>query len=296
MAAVATPTKPINWADDEDDEFQGSDTIDANGIRTVIEYKTNEAGKRVKITRRIKRTLRTALVDHVVAERKQWAKFGADKGKGPGLDNATTTVAERVDLRLSAGNKFQEVEPDETAQLKEKLGAKKIMCRLCKGDHFTSKCPHKAVLAPLTGEDAGDADDMPVEGAVGGAPGPSAAGGKSVYVPPSLRAGAARGAGEMMGRPGGGNRDDLPTLRITNVSEDASEDDLRELFMRFGRVARVFLGRDRETGIGKGYAFVSYEDRAAAQKAIDRMNGFGYDNLILSVAWSQPREPRPGGA
>lgn len=45
------------------------------------------------------------MVDHVVAERKQWAKFGADKGKKSGLDNATTTVAERVDLKLSAGNK-----------------------------------------------------------------------------------------------------------------------------------------------------------------------------------------------
>jgi len=45
------------------------------------------------------------MVDHVVAERKQWAKFGAEKGKKPGLDTATTTMAERVDLKLSAGNK-----------------------------------------------------------------------------------------------------------------------------------------------------------------------------------------------
>lgn len=41
---------------------------------------------------------------------------------------------------------------DESVQLKEKLGAKKIVCRLCKGDHFTSKCPHKAILAPITGD------------------------------------------------------------------------------------------------------------------------------------------------
>jgi len=198
-----------------------------------------------------------------------------------------------VDLKLSAGNKHREVEVDESTRTKEKLGVKKIMCRLCKGDHFTSKCPHKAVLAPLAGEDGDAPDDAPhAEGALAAA-GSAAGGGKSVYVPPSLRAGAGRGAGEMMGRPGG-NRDDLPTLRVTNVSEDASEDDLRDLFSRFGRVARVFIGKDRETGIGKGYAFVSYEDRAHAQKAIDKMNGFGYDNLILSVGWSQPREARPG--
>jgi len=296
MAAVATNTVKPSWADDVDDldEFKPSDTIDANGIRTIIEFTTNENGKRVKITRRIKRTLQTSLVDHVVAERKQWAKFGADKGKKPGLDKATTTIAERVELKLSAGNKAAEPEVDEEAQVRKQLGNKKIMCRLCKGDHFTSKCPHKEVLAPLGGDtDAGVGDDdgPAADGfgsGLGGAPGGS--GGK--YVPPSMRAGG-RGAGEMMGR-AGANRDDLPTLRVTNVSEDASEDDLRELFSRFGRVARVFIGKDRETGIGKGFAFVSFDEKAHAQRALEKMHGFGYDSLILSVQWSQPREQRPG--
>lgn len=38
---------------------------------------------------------------------------------------------------------------------------------------------------------------------------------------------------------------------------------------------------------GKGFAFVSFEDRAVAQRAIEKMNGRGYDNLILSVGWSR---------
>ena len=106
------------------------------------------------------------------------------------------------------------------------------------------------------------------------------------YVPPSMRgAGGVRAPGESMR--GVGNRDDLPTLRVTNISEDTQENDLRELFGVFGRVARVYVGRDRETGAGKGFAFVSFEDKAAAQKAIDKVNGRGYDNLILSVQWSR---------
>ncbi len=100
-----------------------------------------------------------------------------------------------------------------------------------------------------------------------------------------MRAGAGRGAGESMR--GTGNREDLPTLRVTNISEDTQENDLRELFGVFGRVARVYVGRDRETGAGKGFAFVSFEDRAVAQKALERVNGKGYDNLILSVQWSR---------
>ena len=78
-------------------------------------------------------------------------------------------------------------------------------------------------------------------------------------------------------------REDLPTLRVTNVSEDTTDNDLRELFSNFGRVARVYIGRDRETGIGKGYAFVSFEDRAVAQRAMEKVHGMGKEGLPLCL-------------
>ena len=88
-----------------------------------MEYTINEDGKKVKvhlffclghartfilnrqITRKIKRILQKAIVDHSVAERKNWAKFGQERGNKPGPDRATTTVGENVTLKLSAGNK-----------------------------------------------------------------------------------------------------------------------------------------------------------------------------------------------
>jgi len=99
-----------------------------------------------------------------------------------------------------------------------------------------------------------------------------------------MRAGA-RGAGESMR--GTGSRDDLPTLRVTNISEDTGESDLRELFGNFGYVVRVYVGRDRETGVGKGFAFVSFDNKADAQRAMEKVHGRGYDNLILNVQWSR---------
>lgn len=50
-----------------------------------------------------------------------------------------------------------DVEPSEEQTLKANLakaGAGKVLCRLCKGDHFTAKCPYKESLAGLdtTGE------------------------------------------------------------------------------------------------------------------------------------------------
>ncbi|TFK66927.1 translation initiation factor 3, RNA-binding subunit [Pluteus cervinus] len=275
-----------SWADDVDElDSKGEDVVDENGVRTTIEYAVNEDGK--KITRRIKRTLQ--VVEHAVADRQKWDKFGKEKGNKPGPDRATTTVGEDLVFKLSAGNKIGTTKEEQTEPEKEKpkaVGTGKVICRLCKGGHFTAKCPYKKQLGDLDGENAPPADDDfgagpdPAPQPIGGG---ASAGGK--YVPPSRRTGA---TGESMGRPGG-SRDDLPTLRVTNISEDTQENDLRELFGSFGRVARVYVGRDRETGIGKGFAFVSFEERGNAAKAMEKLHGRGYDNLILSVQWSQPR-------
>ncbi|KAL9938384.1 hypothetical protein V8E36_003007, partial [Tilletia maclaganii] len=62
-------------------------------------------------------------------------------------------------------------------------------------------------------------------------------------------------------------------MRVTNLTEEAEEDDLRELFSRFGPVTRVFLGRDRETGACKGYAFVTFEIREDADRARQKVDG-----------------------
>ncbi|KAJ7802402.1 eukaryotic translation initiation factor 3 subunit G-domain-containing protein [Mycena olivaceomarginata] len=290
LVADQTPAK-TSWADelDEAEHPKNEDFVDENGIRTTIEYTVNEDGKKVKITRRTRRVLQKSVVDHTVAERLKWDKFGAEKGKASGPDRATTTVGENVALKISAGNKHAnepEKEEESTKTKLAKAGAGKVVCRLCKGDHFTAKCPHKEALAGLEVDPAADEDGAALGG---GDAAPTlglgaSAGGK--YVPPSMRG---PGGTRTAGPPGGGSRDDLPTLRVTNISEDTQESDLRELFGLFGRVARVYVGRDRETGAGKGFAFVSFEERAVAQKAMEKVNGKGYDNLILSVQWSQPR-------
>ena len=67
----------------------------------------------------------------------------------------------------------------------------------------------------------------------------------------------------------------------------AEEGELREMFERFGRVQRVFLAKDRETGLAKGFAFISYLDRNDAVKACNKMDGFGFKHLILRVEFAK---------
>ena len=57
----------------------------------------------------------------------------------------------------------------------------------------------------------------------------------------------------------------------------AEENDLREIFERFGRVTRVFLAKDRETGRAKGFAFISFQDRTDAAKACEKIDGCKFD-------------------
>ncbi|KAI5120601.1 hypothetical protein M0805_008078 [Coniferiporia weirii] len=291
LSSMASSTaQKHSWADDVDEFEQPSlpkpaEVSEEGDVITVIEFSVNDEGKKVKITKRIRRTLQKAVVGQAVAERKGWAKFGQERGKKPGPDRATTTVGENVALKISAGNKTTEADlvPEDSLKANlAKAGAGKVVCRTCKGDHYTARCPYKDSLAGFE-ETPPMGDDDAV------APAAATVGGK--YVPPSMRAGGGTRMGESMGRPGVG-RDDLPTLRVTNVSEDTTDQDLRELFSNFGRVVRVYIGRDRETGQGKGYAFVSFEDRVNAERALHKVNGMGYDNLILNCQWSQPREQR----
>ncbi|GAA5824327.1 hypothetical protein JCM5353_007027 [Sporobolomyces roseus] len=279
-----------SWADDvENQDFPPrQESTDKDGVTTIVEYRLNDEGKKVKVTRKIKRTLTKTSVNHVVAERMGWAKFGQEKGAAPGPHAATTTVGENVRLRIQAGGiKRDEPEEDPMESMRTQLKDKKVSCRYCGGDHFTARCPYKDTLGAALGEgeEAAPGSDMPTSDDPSAV---RAAGGK--YVPPSMRAGA-KGTGETMG--GRGNRDDYPTLRVTNLSEDARDDDLWDLFGRFGKINRIYVGKDQETGLCKGFGFVSFESRTDAETAMKKVHGLPYDHLILQVQWSVPKGEQP---
>jgi hypothetical protein len=116
-----------------------------------------------------------------------------------------------------------------------------------------------------------------------GGEGESPAGGASgKYVPPNMRGGGGGGGGG-----GREERDESNTLRVTNISEDAQERDLKELFEKFGHVARIYLAKDKETGQSRGFAYVTYARREDAQTAMGALDGYGYDHLILKVEWAE---------
>ena len=234
-------------------------------------------------------------------------RFGDERGKAAGPDSKTTIIGENIHFKIAPVTKVScivshevglathipqqvEVIPEADPGSKAPTG-KAVVCRLCKGGHYTAKCPYKDQLAAI---DQVDVEGDGADGPAGDSSMPRGLGSTTNgrYIPPSVlfllpvcvsiadtlsrgqRAGG--GAGESMYR----SRDDLPTLRITSLSVDADDNDLRSLFEGFGRVARANVVRDRDTRESKGFGFVSFENRKDGEKALAKMNGYGESSKI----------------
>jgi len=213
-----------DWADDGDEDQTPSlpapEVIkNSNGTETHISYRLREDGKKVKTTRIIRRSVIKATVNPRVAERRAWAKFGASAKDGQGPQSDTTTVGEDIQLNPRQGFKSGDAAEKEQVgavelEKQSKMKNATVKCRICNGDHFTARCPFKGTMAPEGDPGTGlpPAEDMMAE-----TTGTASSGVKGSYVPPALRKGAGASVGEKMGG-GKYERDDLATLRVTNVS------------------------------------------------------------------------------
>ncbi|KAJ8920236.1 hypothetical protein NQ315_011897 [Exocentrus adspersus] len=274
-----------SWADEvelEGGALPPSTKIFENGYKIVTEYKYNEDNKKVKIVRTYK--VEKRIVSKSIALRKTWKKFGESANDKPGPDPATTIVGEDVYMQyITSKEEDNKTEDDGLDKLKA-LGDKNVVkCRTCNGDHWTSMCPWKDTL--LAGGKVPDDKKAPAAGGGAAPGGDSGKPGGSKYVPPSMRDGATkRTDGPSMAR-----RDDsYSAIRIANLSDSTTETDLEELVKPFGPLQKLFLAKDKQTGLCKGFAYIHFKFRNDAAKAISLLNGYGYDHLILNVDWSKP--------
>jgi cold-inducible RNA-binding protein len=81
-------------------------------------------------------------------------------------------------------------------------------------------------------------------------------------------------------------------LFVGNLSWDAVEDDLQELFGKAGTVSEVAVMRDRFTGRARGFAFVTMSSSEEAQEAIRQLEGQEFMGRPLKVNIARPKEER----
>ena len=84
-------------------------------------------------------------------------------------------------------------------------------------------------------------------------------------------------------------------MYVGNLSFDATEQDLRDLFGSHGEVTEVFIPTDRESGRPRGFAFVTMESADAMNNAIEALNGNEYQGRALVVNEAKPQSNTGGG-
>lgn len=84
-------------------------------------------------------------------------------------------------------------------------------------------------------------------------------------------------------------------LFIGNLPYGASEADLRAHFTPVAEPSHVVMPVDRETGRPRGFAFVEFTERAAAEEVIKKFDAQPFMGRNLAVSEARAREDRPPG-
>lgn len=82
------------------------------------------------------------------------------------------------------------------------------------------------------------------------------------------------------------------SIYVGNLSFQASQDNLTQIFAEYGTVKRIQLPTDRETGRLRGFAFVEMGTEAEEGAAIEALDGAEWMGRDLKVNKARPREER----
>ncbi|MBD3884999.1 RNA-binding protein [Phormidium tenue FACHB-886] len=82
------------------------------------------------------------------------------------------------------------------------------------------------------------------------------------------------------------------SIYVGNLSYQVTSADVEQIFSEYGKVSRVQLPTDRETGRVRGFAFVEMGTEAEETAAIEALDGAEWMGRDLKVNKAKPREDR----
>eukprot|EP00013_Stygamoeba_regulata_P022327 CAMPEP_0177648812 /NCGR_PEP_ID=MMETSP0447-20121125/11029_1 /TAXON_ID=0 /ORGANISM="Stygamoeba regulata, Strain BSH-02190019" /LENGTH=285 /DNA_ID=CAMNT_0019151481 /DNA_START=75 /DNA_END=932 /DNA_ORIENTATION=- len=275
----------MRWGDAADAEEETLDTTpyetdwDENGIKQVVTFEKRLDGTIAKTIKTVRAVKKVKRVNKNVERRRTLKRFGECSGKPTGPEPGVSMIAQPTKVILPFKSEKSSTDSDITS-----IALKLLHARL------NPDQPSDPSLEDISMEDRLKAaallrrnnnfgllkKDRPSEDEQSGPDGPSK------YVPPSQRRGQSGGSATMA-------MDEAPTIRVTNISDEVTENELRDIFSRCGALKRVYLAKDPVTLQAKGYAFISYHYAQDAKRAMEELAGFGLHHLILNLDWARPR-------
>jgi len=79
-------------------------------------------------------------------------------------------------------------------------------------------------------------------------------------------------------------------IYVGNLSFNAQEQEINELFAAFGSVNSAKIVTHRDSGRSRGFGFVEMESNDAANQAINELNGKEFQGRTLVVNEARPKE------
>jgi len=78
-------------------------------------------------------------------------------------------------------------------------------------------------------------------------------------------------------------------LYVGNLPYSTRDEDLEDLFSPIGEVSEATAMIDRETGRSRGFGFVEMVDDAAADAAVEQLDGTMLEGRAIRVSIARPR-------
>lgn len=84
-------------------------------------------------------------------------------------------------------------------------------------------------------------------------------------------------------------------IYASNLSFNTADDELNELFSKFGAVTSAKVITDRETGRSRGFGFIEMSSDDDGQSAIKGLNGKEVEGRAMSVSVAKEKTERSNG-
>lgn len=87
----------------------------------------------------------------------------------------------------------------------------------------------------------------------------------------------------------------MTSIFVAKLDFNTTDEELKSLFERHGRVNRVTIAKDRETGKPRGFAFVEMPNEEEAEAAIEALDNSSVNGRTIAVKKADDRGSKPAG-
>jgi len=264
------------WGDDDDEEEDVNRNVqDANGLVERTKYMVNAKGQKVQVVTKIKMSEIKLRTPRRAELRKNLPRFGDAK---VGEENVTLPSKDFIQMEHPEDQLVEDVDDP---------GMKSTLAS------FIQRNIETKATRELEGDYADvDYDRSISRNDVDNEPKTDR------YVPPG-KLGLGGSGRSSLDRLAEATKSNETTIRVSNLTKAVTEADLHDLFDKFGSVARVTLPKTKPEGKEapqtRGFAYIEYRRRDDAEKAMTKLQGHGYDHLILKLEWAQPSQKDGSG-